>query len=250
METEIANTEILAQEPIIQDSEPVLQNPEVLENKAPTEDKKAEGELEASPLECNICYEESDEPVTTHCGHIYCWACIYKWIQLKANHNHCPVCKNQVSQDKLIPLYPKNYTKEKSNDTVTEGVPKRPYAKREGPQPYRGFGSSFFTGINIHMPNFAMTIGCLPTLIPIVLMILLNIFACLFDESDSNYEPSDDAVMDTSGFDRVRTHFEDGDEYYDTDAFDWTVIALMVLFISLPFLLSYCGRRRRNAQYH
>ena len=32
----------------------------------------------SSPLECNICYEESSEPVSTLCGHIYCWSCIYK----------------------------------------------------------------------------------------------------------------------------------------------------------------------------
>jgi len=246
METETANPIIPPQEAIIQE-EPVLQNAEVpINNSSAPQDNKGEAPPEGSPLECNICYEESDEPVTTTCGHIYCWACIYKWIQLKSNHNHCPVCKNPLAQEKLIPLYPKNYLKEKTNDAVTDGVPKRPYAKREGPQPYRGFGSSFFTGINIHMPNFAMTIGCLPTLIPIVLMILLNIFACLFDESDSDYEPStEDYVRDPSGFD----HVEYGE--YETDAFDWSIIAIMVLFISLPFILSYFGRRRRNnMNYH
>ena len=246
METETANPIIPPQETIIQE-EHILQNAEAPSaNNASAEEKKPEDNLEGSPLECNICYEESDEPVTTTCGHIYCWACIYKWIQLKANHNHCPVCKNQVAQDKLIPLYPKNYSKEKANDAETNGVPKRPYAKREGAQPYRGFGSSFFTGINIHMPNFAVTIGCLPTLIPIVLMILLNIFACLFDDSDSDYELSaDDYVHESSGFDRINMN-----EEYETDAFDWTVIVLMVAFISLPFLLSYCGRRRRNQNYN
>lgn len=33
---------------------------------------------QGSPLECHICYEESNEPVTTMCGHIFCWSCIYK----------------------------------------------------------------------------------------------------------------------------------------------------------------------------
>ena len=27
--------------------------------------------ISSSPLECNICYEDSYEPVTTTCGHIY-----------------------------------------------------------------------------------------------------------------------------------------------------------------------------------
>jgi len=152
-----------------------------------------------------------------------------------------------VAQDKLIPLYPKNYSQEKINSATTEGVPKRPYAKREGgnPQPYRGFGSSFFTGINIHMPNVAVTIGCLPTLIPIVLIILLNIFACLFDDSDSNYEYVSDGEYDPL---IRRNALQDlqNDDYYEADEFDWTVIALMVLFIALPFLLSVCARRRRR----
>jgi len=237
METE-TNRIIPPQEPVIQETQPVEANAQAPENNTVAQEIKNEG----SPLECNICYEESDEPVTTTCGHIYCWACIYKWIQLKANHNHCPVCKNQVAQDKLIPLYPKNYSKEKTNDAETKGVPKRPYANREEPPRYRGFGSSLLTGLNIRTGNVAVTVGCLPTLIPVILMIVLNVFACLFEDSDSDYELVENAVHNPSGFDTVH-HYE---TEYETDAFDWTVILIMVLFISLPFVLSWCGRRRRN----
>ncbi len=238
METE-TNPIITPQEPIIQEADPASTNSQAPENKPTAQD--------GSPLECNICYEESDEPVTTTCGHIYCWACIYKWIDLKANHNHCPVCKNTLAQDKLIPLYPKNYSNDKANDAETKGVPKRPYAKREEAPRYRGFGSSLLTGLNIRTGNVAVTVGCLPTLIPVILMIVLNVFACLFEDSDSDYEVLDSAVNDPSGFENVVHNYE---TEYETDAFDWTVILIMVLFISLPFILSWIGRRRRNNLQH
>jgi len=36
------------------------------QSQEPTQDKPQE-----SRLECNICYDDSTEPVTTTCGHIY-----------------------------------------------------------------------------------------------------------------------------------------------------------------------------------
>ena len=36
----------------------------------PTGDASAQG-AKANPLECNICFEDSFEPVVTPCGHIY-----------------------------------------------------------------------------------------------------------------------------------------------------------------------------------
>ena len=46
-----------------------------------TSSVQLQGEIKAkSPLECNICFDESSEPVTTRCGHIYCWTCIYKVV--------------------------------------------------------------------------------------------------------------------------------------------------------------------------
>lgn len=201
-----------------------------------------------SPLECHICCEESDEPVSTQCGHIYCWACIYKWLQSKGGVTDCPVCKNKIAEDKLIPLYPKNYLQEKKNDLVTNGLPKRPHAKREGKA-----GHGLFTGINIRMPNLAVTIGCLPALIPIVLMIMLNFYACIFGGSYDNEEgvyvddSSDSDYMEGGAYYRRPTTSYEVNNDMETDGFDWTVIALMILFVCLPFLLATV---RRNRQQH
>jgi len=57
-------------------------------------------------FECNICLDSVIQPVVTRCGHLYCWACIYEWMQVSERRNTCPVCNAAcVSEKTLIPLY-------------------------------------------------------------------------------------------------------------------------------------------------
>ncbi|KAG2677799.1 hypothetical protein I3760_12G113800 [Carya illinoinensis] len=62
-------------------------------------------------FDCNICLDSAHEPVVTLCGHLYCWPCIYKWlyVQISADdpepQQKCPVCKANISQTSLVPLY-------------------------------------------------------------------------------------------------------------------------------------------------
>ncbi|KAI3515426.1 hypothetical protein L1887_14322 [Cichorium endivia] len=64
-------------------------------------------------FECNICLDTVQDPVVTLCGHLYCWPCIYKWIQQQGTSSEtmeelnaqCPVCKTEVSQKTIVPLY-------------------------------------------------------------------------------------------------------------------------------------------------
>eukprot|EP00592_Proboscia_alata_P005065 CAMPEP_0194375024 /NCGR_PEP_ID=MMETSP0174-20130528/23479_1 /TAXON_ID=216777 /ORGANISM="Proboscia alata, Strain PI-D3" /LENGTH=722 /DNA_ID=CAMNT_0039154947 /DNA_START=111 /DNA_END=2279 /DNA_ORIENTATION=- len=37
--------------------------------------------VECSIFDCNICLESVVEPVVTLCGHLYCWPCLYKWLE-------------------------------------------------------------------------------------------------------------------------------------------------------------------------
>lgn len=62
-------------------------------------------------FDCNICLESANEPVVTLCGHLYCWPCIYKWLKVPIStdepdeQHKCPVCKANISQTSLVPLY-------------------------------------------------------------------------------------------------------------------------------------------------
>ncbi|XP_016474915.1 E3 ubiquitin-protein ligase RMA1H1-like [Nicotiana tabacum] len=94
-------------------------------------------------FECNICLDLVHDPVVTFCGHLYCWPCIYKWIhfQSKSSENtdhqqpQCPVCKAEVSQKTLIPLYGRGQaTKLSEGKAPNLGIiiPQRPPSPRCG----------------------------------------------------------------------------------------------------------------------
>ncbi|XP_052179165.1 E3 ubiquitin-protein ligase RMA1H1-like [Diospyros lotus] len=88
-------------------------------------------------FECNICLDFVQDPVVTLCGHLYCWPCIYKWIRFQSvsaeNPDHqqpqCPVCKTEVSQRTLVPLYGRGQTAKSHEGKATHlgiVVPRRP----------------------------------------------------------------------------------------------------------------------------
>ncbi len=59
----------------------------------------------SKPLfECYICLDVPKSPVATSCGHIFCWKCIQSWVNGKSLLT-CPVCKNGIDLNKVIPLY-------------------------------------------------------------------------------------------------------------------------------------------------
>ncbi|CAM9338374.1 unnamed protein product, partial [Choristocarpus tenellus] len=81
-------------------------------------------------FECNICLDGVQEPVVTRCGHLYCWPCLYRW--LNTNQTECPVCKAGVSANNIIPLYGRGADNidPRTNSTGRDGVPSRPEAER------------------------------------------------------------------------------------------------------------------------
>ncbi|KAI3795334.1 hypothetical protein L1987_37986 [Smallanthus sonchifolius] len=98
-------------------------------------------------FECNICLDTVQDPVVTLCGHLYCWPCIYKWIQYQetladtlVNENaKCPVCKTEVSEKNIVPLYgpslTKNHVTKEKDPSNGEVIPPRPPTPR-----HRGLG--------------------------------------------------------------------------------------------------------------
>lgn len=100
----------------------------------PTQKSKNEGETEEQVMfSCNICYELASEPVVTLCGHLYCWPCLYKWLQVQNNYRTCPVCKAGVDRDKVIPVYGRGGNEDPRAKKMETVVPSRPTGQR--PQP-------------------------------------------------------------------------------------------------------------------
>ena len=79
-------------------------------------------------FECTICLETAKEPVLTKCGHMFCWPCIYNWLDSKGGRAKCPNCKNQITKNDLIPVYANDENKENTNRF--KNIPKRPKAER------------------------------------------------------------------------------------------------------------------------
>jgi Zinc finger, C3HC4 type (RING finger) len=86
-------------------------------------------------FECNICFETSVEPVVTQCGHLFCWRCLYKWISMQLlSTSECPVCKGEVTESNLTPIYGRGSSNSAALDPVpgevVEEIPPRPSGRR------------------------------------------------------------------------------------------------------------------------
>ncbi|XP_074311082.1 E3 ubiquitin-protein ligase RMA3-like [Silene latifolia] len=87
-----------------------------------------------SSFSCSICFDTAQDPVVTLCGHLYCWACIFKWLHIQTSstepghHQACPVCKASISQASLIPLYCNGPSRPESNirNPPLDVIPPRP----------------------------------------------------------------------------------------------------------------------------
>lgn len=72
---------------------------------------------------CNICFDAVVEPVVPRCGHLFCWPCLYRWLEpgmqpderaslgllpslaINSSRCMCPVCKAPCSTHTLVPIY-------------------------------------------------------------------------------------------------------------------------------------------------
>ncbi|CAK8575204.1 unnamed protein product [Lathyrus sativus] len=67
-----------------------------------------EGKVEESSgsfYDCNICLDVARDPVLTCCGHLFCWPCFYQLSYVYSKAKECPVCKGEVTESGVIPIY-------------------------------------------------------------------------------------------------------------------------------------------------
>lgn len=88
-------------------------------------------------FDCNICLDSAHDPVVTLCGHLYCWPCIYKWLHVQSSsldseeRPKCPVCKTNISNSLLVPLYGRGTSSPESEARKCQldlPIPQRPSA--------------------------------------------------------------------------------------------------------------------------
>ncbi|CDW60293.1 zf-C3HC4 2 domain containing protein [Trichuris trichiura] len=107
----------------------------------------------ARAFECNICLECARDPVLSECGHMFCWPCLYQWLEARPRNPICPVCKAAIGKDKVTPVYGRGGC---DSDPRQNGIPPRPQGRRT--EPPRSAIPSFQIG-GAEGSGFQLTLG-------------------------------------------------------------------------------------------
>ncbi|GJM92670.1 hypothetical protein PR202_ga09161 [Eleusine coracana subsp. coracana] len=94
-----------------------------------TEESSGDQGKSAATFECNICFEMASEPVVTSCGHLFCWPCLYQWLNVYSSHKECPVCKGEVTEANITPSDGEKAVEDVKPPAVPT-IPPRPHGNR------------------------------------------------------------------------------------------------------------------------
>nr|XP_043629451.1 E3 ubiquitin-protein ligase RNF185-like [Erigeron canadensis]XP_043629452.1 E3 ubiquitin-protein ligase RNF185-like [Erigeron canadensis] len=83
-------------------------------------------------FECNICFDLAQDPIVTLCGHLFCWPCLYKWLQFHSYSHECPVCKSLIKENNLVPIYGRGTSNSdlQAHSLSKDVIPRRPASHR------------------------------------------------------------------------------------------------------------------------
>ncbi|KAM0934083.1 putative Zinc finger, RING-type [Dioscorea sansibarensis] len=101
-----------------------------------SEEDLEEKSKSVADFECNICFEMAKEPVVTSCGHLFCWPCLYQWLYLHSEHKECPVCKGEVLESHVTPIFGRGSSEAKDDSKCGKDgkprlkIPPRPRGNR------------------------------------------------------------------------------------------------------------------------
>ncbi|WPJ61512.1 hypothetical protein SMAC4_14176 [Sordaria macrospora] len=70
-----------------------------------------------SQEECPICIEPLNNPVITHCKHVFCRGCIDKVFEVQQK---CPMCRAPLSEDKLLEPAPEHLATQDEEELESE----------------------------------------------------------------------------------------------------------------------------------
>lgn len=113
---------------------------------------KSETSANDNSFECNICLDTAKDAVVSMCGHLFCWPCLYQWLETKPQRQVCPVCKALISRDKVTPIYGRGSSRRDPRDTL----PPRPPGQRTEPEPHP---TTSFPGFGFGDGGFHMSFG-------------------------------------------------------------------------------------------
>ena len=71
--------------------------------------------------ECIICMGSISQAVATICGHLFCWGCLYLWMNNTSDQFKCPACQTKLNKTQIISIYGLRET-----SIVNPEIPERP----------------------------------------------------------------------------------------------------------------------------
>ncbi|XP_052192211.1 uncharacterized protein LOC127801286 [Diospyros lotus] len=81
-------------------------------------------------FDCNVCLDMAKDPILTCCGHLFCWACFYQLPYIYSVAKECPVCKGEVMDNSITPIYGYGTSGNVSKSEYGVTIPPRPQARR------------------------------------------------------------------------------------------------------------------------
>lgn len=216
-----------------------------------------------SHYDCKICMAESDEPVVTLCGHLFCWPCIYQWSESRHSETvPCPVCNNSVSVKAVIPLY----TSKENHDKRTKDIPKRPQPEQN--QFNRNQNVNNNMNFQFHFNGFGFNFGAwnLPngdrngmrrwlSIVPVFVFLfapsLIDLLFRMFFEGPAEHVNLNNREAPRVNFNNYNSYHHAvrfyEDEYADlAELENFGIVSLLtLLFIALTFVLVLKFRRNR-----
>lgn len=191
----------------------------------------------SASFECNICLDAVQDPVVTLCGHLYCWPCIYRWLEDQGDSSEteepqpqqCPVCRAEVCTSALVPLHVAGRASKPSKPEEQDkhpgiaiperplgmgcsfGPPRTPIAVSYGPR--RGQQNLNHVGVYGSSPTISSGGTAAGVMDPLVGMIGEILFARISERSPTNFRAHPNSYhLAGSSSPRLRRHMMQADK--------------------------------------